>query len=1108
MAGAASDAATAELYGAFAAGMSSPDTTGNNPNNKSDQTTVYGLAVTESTTHAASAAAETAAAVAASAATYLNSTAAALNTAAAAALAAATAANEAAVAANASAAADDAAATTADTAATTADTAATAADSAALAADTAAIPLDAAAGVADGVSAGAETAAAAADTAADIADATALATVEIPFVDIGTAAAAAIATGIEIGLDVTSVAADTADGVADGLADVADTTAAVADAAAVTADTAATTADTAATAADATAVSADTTATSLDAAATAADEAAVAACKAADAANKAAEAAEKTSEGLNTAATVTGAASAGADDALNGELETLQSLQTTLTTQTLDIADQLSAGIRSLDLRGTLVNDTINLNSGEYFTGETLQGALNDMTSFLEANPSETIVVTLSANESASINSPDGFNADLNTLLNSSDTAVSGSTYKDFIYYSPDSSVTPDLGAVRGKIVLIPSADQSWTPSNPSSGPDIGWQPTEVIQDSHTVTDPNTRWNYAENDNGANDNGLIPTDLGNPSTLYVNNLTQDNTTADSPVQLGDAVDAIAEQYFGTVTVTRTAGIVGMDDPTNNGNDQNLINDIIDENKAPIIVTSDSDAAGAMGTLRDAITQANSQTGFNIIEFAADLAGTTGNTIVLQSNLPQITNDLDIAGGGSIFLDLNGFTGFTNAANHQVTETDLVASDGMSPASSTSTDNTPVYVNISGVTTVSALQNSVDPVNITYGTALENSQLNGVQTATSMGSIIAIAGTFTYTSAAGTVLGAGNGQSEAVTFTPTDTTDYSASSTTVIVNVAKATPVVAKVNPVNITDGTALATAQLSGMVTFTVGGNPVTLTGIFTYTNAAGHILHAANGQSESVTFTPTDTTDYTSVLSTVNVNVTKANPSVTLNPLNIGFGTPLDNTQLSGTVTSMVSGNMVTVPGTFTYTTAAGTVLDAGNGQTEAVTFTPADTTDYKTVSASVTVNVSSMATPTIAGVNAVNITYGTALANSQLSGTAIFILNGNVVFVQGAFSYTTAAGSVLSAGGGQSEAVTFTPTNSADYNTTTSNVIVNVAQATPTIAGVNTVMITYGTALANSQLSGSATFVVGGNLVSVPGSFSYTIASGAVLRRGQRAA
>ena len=49
----------------------------------------------------------------------------------------------------------------------------------------------------------------------------------------------------------------------------------------------------------------------------------------------------------------------------------------------------------------------------------------------------------------------------------------------------------------------------------------------------------------------------------------------------------------------------------------------------------------------------------------------------------------------------------------------------------------------------------------------------------------------VAGTFTYTSTAGTVLGAGNSQSESVTFTPNDVTDYTTASSTATVNVARA-----------------------------------------------------------------------------------------------------------------------------------------------------------------------------------------------------------------------------------------------------------------------------------------------------------------------------
>lgn len=78
---------------------------------------------------------------------------------------------------------------------------------------------------------------------------------------------------------------------------------------------------------------------------------------------------------------------------------------------------------------------------------------------------------------------------------------------------------------------------------------------------------------------------------------------------------------------------------------------------------------------------------------------------------------------------------------------------------------------------------------------------------------------------------------------------------------------------------------------------------------------------------------------------------VTKATPQITWNnPDAITWGTPLSATQLDATAS---------VPGTFTYTPPAGTVLGPGTGQTLSVNFQPTDATDYKDATASVTINV-----------------------------------------------------------------------------------------------------------------------------------------------------
>lgn len=72
-------------------------------------------------------------------------------------------------------------------------------------------------------------------------------------------------------------------------------------------------------------------------------------------------------------------------------------------------------------------------------------------------------------------------------------------------------------------------------------------------------------------------------------------------------------------------------------------------------------------------------------------------------------------------------------------------------------------------------------------------------------------------------------------------------------------------------------------------------------------------------------------------------------------NPADISYGTALGASQLNAAVT-YASTN---VNGTFTYTPASGTVLNAGLGQSLSVSFTPADTSSFLAVSTNVSINV-----------------------------------------------------------------------------------------------------------------------------------------------------
>src|SRR6185436_14820672 len=151
-----------------------------------------------------------------------------------------------------------------------------------------------------------------------------------------------------------------------------------------------------------------------------------------------------------------------------------------------------------------------------------------------------------------------------------------------------------------------------------------------------------------------------------------------------------------------------------------------------------------------------------------------------------------------------------------------------------------------------------------PAAITYGTTLSATQLNATSP---------VAGAFVYTPALGAVLNAGLGQTLSVTFTPADATNYTTATATVTIDVAKAAPAITWSTPTSITYGTALSATQLNAT-------SPVA--GAFVYTPALGATLNAGLAQTLSVTFTPTDATNYTTATSTVTIDVAKASPAIT----------------------------------------------------------------------------------------------------------------------------------------------------------------------------------------------------------------------------------
>jgi hypothetical protein len=87
---------------------------------------------------------------------------------------------------------------------------------------------------------------------------------------------------------------------------------------------------------------------------------------------------------------------------------------------------------------------------------------------------------------------------------------------------------------------------------------------------------------------------------------------------------------------------------------------------------------------------------------------------------------------------------------------------------------------------------------------------------------------------------------------------------------------------------------------------------------------------------------------------------IVAATPTITWpQPAAITQGTPLSAAQLNATA----SAGGASVPGTFVYAPAAGTVLAAGANQTLSVTFTPADLVMFTTANAVTTITINSAA-------------------------------------------------------------------------------------------------------------------------------------------------
>lgn len=121
--------------------------------------------------------------------------------------------------------------------------------------------------------------------------------------------------------------------------------------------------------------------------------------------------------------------------------------------QNHNLTAQLRAGIRYLDVRGRLYNNSILIYHADRYTGYSYTDVLLTVFDFLDRHPSESIIMRLKEEGAPYGHNDRTFEEAFNHYLhNASDTAPGAQDH----FYMPDSFLPlPTLGALRGKILLL-----------------------------------------------------------------------------------------------------------------------------------------------------------------------------------------------------------------------------------------------------------------------------------------------------------------------------------------------------------------------------------------------------------------------------------------------------------------------------------------------------------------------------------------------------------------------------------------------------------------------------------------------------------------------------
>lgn len=143
--------------------------------------------------------------------------------------------------------------------------------------------------------------------------------------------------------------------------------------------------------------------------------------------------------------------------------------------QNHNLSAQLGAGVRYLDIRGRLVNDSIQIYHASMYTGHSYAGVLLTVFDFLEAHPSETVVMRLKEEGKPIGDNTMTFEDAFNHYLHN-DTLTSPGARAHFHAHDPRRPF-PALSALRSKIFLL----QNFPSKGPRSPYGVVWESSDMV---------------------------------------------------------------------------------------------------------------------------------------------------------------------------------------------------------------------------------------------------------------------------------------------------------------------------------------------------------------------------------------------------------------------------------------------------------------------------------------------------------------------------------------------------------------------------------------------------------------------------------------------------